>query len=394
MIKSTEIKDLSLQMSAFAVLRTLHALPLFRAFFDYARAAEGTEEKLSAYGAFVSEIYAGGGDLAHCVKRALFSDENVYVRTVGAGLPVSAGMQKTAQKELAVLSRFASLTSAAFAADLGTNAFLPAFETGRVDLLAEYEERIRNIGQYGYGIFAENAMFMVGEGGEILPIESPDGTTLDRFVGYEKQREKVLANTEAFLAGRPAANALLYGDAGTGKSSTVKAVVNHFFDRGLRLIEIRKNQLLLLPKVMGAISKNPLKFILFIDDLSFNQSDDQFSMLKAMLEGSACARAGNAVIYATSNRRHIVRETFSDREGDEIHKNDTVQETLSLSERFGLTVLFARPEKKLYLEIVESLARRHGLLTDESFFTRAEEFALRRGYRSARCAEQFVESLL
>ena len=178
------------------------------------------------------------------------------------------------------------------------------------------------------------------------------------------------------------------------KSSTVKAVVNHYFDRGLRLIEIRKNQLLLLPKVMGAISKNPLKFILFIDDLSFNQSDDQFSMLKAMLEGSACARAGNAVIYATSNRRHIVRETFSDREGDEIHKNDTVQETLSLSERFGLTVLFARPEKKLYLEIVESLARRHGLLTDESFFTRAEEFALRRGYRSARCAEQFVESLL
>ena len=141
--------------------------------------------------------------------------------------------------------------------------------------------------------------------------------------------------------------------------------------------------------------KNPLRFILFIDDLSFNGSDDQFSMLKATLEGSACARADNAVIFATSNRRHIVRETFSDREGDEVHRNDTLQENLSLSERFGLTVLFARPEKKLYLEIVRELARRHGIQMEESVLTtRAEEFALRRGHRSARAAEQFIESLL
>ena len=179
---------------------------------------------------------------------------------------------------------------------------------------------------------------------------------MEDFVGYGEERAKVLANTEAFLAGRPAANVLLYGDAGTGKSSTVKAITNHLFERGLRLIEIRKNQLLLLPKVMGEIGKNPLKFIIFIDDLSFNKNDDQFSMLKATLEGSASARAKNAVIYATSNRRHIVKESFADREGGDVHRNDTVQETLSLSERFGLTVLFAKPEKKLYLEIVRELA--------------------------------------
>ena len=195
--------------------------------------------------------------------------------------------------------------------------------------------------------------------------------------------------------GRPAANALLYGDAGTGKSSTVKAIANHLFDRGLRLIEIRKNQLLLLPKVMGEIGKNPLKFIIFIDDLSFNKNDDQFSMLKATLEGSASARAANAVIYATSNRRHIVKESFAEREGSDVHRNDTVQETLSLSERFGLTVLFAKPEKKLYLEIVNELAARNGVVADPEELARAaEEFALRRGYRSARCAEQFIHSLL
>ncbi len=238
-------------------------------------------------------------------------------------------------------------------------------------------------------------MFSVGDAGEIIPITSADRITLDRFIGYADEREKVIRNTVAFLEGRPAANVLLYGDAGTGKSSTVKAIANAYFDAGLRLIEIRKDRLTLLPRVMDAISDNPLKFIIFIDDLSFNKNDDTFSMLKATLEGSACARAENALIYATSNRRHIVKETFSDREGDDIHRNDTVQELLSLSERFGLTVAFSKPERRLYLEIVHQLASRHGIEMDaETLEREAEAFALRRGYRSARCAEQFVESLM
>ena len=146
---------------------------------------------------------------------------------------------------------------------------------------------------------------------------------------------------------------------------------------------------------MGEISNNPLHFIIFIDDLSFNQNDDSFSMLKATLEGSASARAHNAVIYATSNRRHIVRETFSDRDGDEVHRNDTVQENLSLSARFGLTILFAKPEKKLYLQIVHELAERGGItIPSEELEREAEAFALKRGHRSARAAEQFIDSLL
>jgi predicted AAA+ superfamily ATPase len=197
------------------------------------------------------------------------------------------------------------------------------------------------------------------------------------------------------VEGKPSANVLLYGDAGTGKSSTVKAVANAFYSSGVRLIELRKDQMSLLPLVMEKINRNPLKFIIFIDDLSFNQNNDDFSMLKAALEGSASATADNAVIYATSNRRHIVKESFGDREGDDVHRNDTMQETLSLSERFGLTVLFSKPNKQLYLTIVKELAKRAGITMDEKELElQAEAFALRKGNRSARCAEQFINSLL
>ena len=247
----------------------------------------------------------------------------------------------------------------------------------------------------GYGIFSASPMFRLADSGIIEPIMSADKTTVDKFVGYKEEREAVLKNTEAFVLGRPAANTLLCGDAGTGKSSTVKAVANMFFDEGIRLIEIRKDQLHYLPYVMGKVSENPLKFIIFIDDLSFNKNDDNFSMLKAALEGSASAKAPNAVIYATSNRRHIIKETFGDRVGDDVHRNDTLQENLSLSERFGLVVYYAKPDKKLYLDIVHELAKRGGIEIDQNELdVKAEAFALRKGNRSARCAEQFIDSLM
>ncbi len=383
------------KMCTFTVFGGLWEHPLFRRFAAYAQAPVGSDEKLRAYGAFVSEIYRDGASLTDCVRRAVLLDENIYVKAVAKGEAIPAPVAEAAKRELALLSRFAELTPADFAADLAVDFSLPRFEVAELDLVAEYEGRMASIETYGYGTFASYAMFSVTEEGDVEPIVSADRITLDRFIGYKAERARVLANTEMFLDGRPAANVLLYGDAGTGKSSTVKAVVNHFFDRGLRLIEIRKNQLLLLPKVMEKISENPLKFIIFIDDLSFNQNDDSFSMLKATLEGSAAAVAKNAVIYATSNRRHIVKESFADRDGDDVHRNDTVQETLSLSERFGLTVLFAKPEKRLYLEIVHELAARAKIeIPEAELDTRAEAFALGRGYRSARCAEQFIESLM
>ncbi len=366
---------------------------VFCEFFSYCE-AESTIDKIRAYSSFVASIYDDGGDLTNLVKRLVFEDENVYVKARAKGESINKNILSAVKWELEGIAEFAALTPTDFVADMKYEYVLP-FSSSRIDLTHEYENRILGIERYGYGIFSSYCMFRLTDDKRIVPIASADKTTVDKFVGYEDEREQVIANTVAFIEGRPAANTLLCGDAGTGKSSTVKAVANRFFDRGIRLIELRKDQLSHLPYVMGAISENPLKFIIFIDDLSFNQNDDNFSMLKAALEGSASAKADNAVIYATSNRRHIIKETFDDRDGNDVHRNDTMQETLSLSERFGLVVLFSKPNKQLYLEIVHELAKRNGVSIPQSELDiRAEAFALRRGNRSARCAEQFIESLM
>lgn len=371
--------------------------PLIQAFAGYCElSATEKTAKRKAYATFVSEIYRHGESLTALTQKYLFEDENVYIKALAAKEQVPSVVEASALRELAAFSRFGALTTANFAFDLGVSAEeIPGFSSVNADMGTLYLERARNIDKYGYGIFSANRMFRLSDSKEIEPIVSADKTEMSQFVGYEAERNKVVENTRAFIEGRPAANVLLCGDAGAGKSSTVKAVANFFFEKGVRLIELRKDQLCFLPYVMGKISGNPLKFIIFIDDLSFNQNDDNFSMLKAALEGSASAKAENAVIYATSNRRHIVKESFADRDGDDVHVNDTLQETLSLSERFGLVVLFSKPDKKLYLRIVCELARRLGVTMEASQLElQAEAFALKKGSRSARCAEQFIKSLL
>lgn len=172
-------------------------------------------------------------------------------------------------------------------------------------------------------------------------------------------------------------------------------MANAYKDRGLRLIELKKNQLHEIPHLVDQLSRNPLKFILFIDDLSFAKNDDDFAALKAILEGSVSARANNLAVYATSNRRHLVKETFPDRQGDEVHISDTLEELISLSDRFGLTITFQKPQKKVYLEIVHDLALRYGItMPQNQLDIQAEAFAIARSGRSARAAKQFVESLL
>jgi predicted AAA+ superfamily ATPase len=262
------------------------------------------------------------------MKKCVFEDENVYVKGLASGEPLHAFIVAAAKRELDTFSKFGALTVADFAEDMGVSIEeLSGFESFNADMGALYAERTAEIHKHGYGIFSAHGMFRLSDEKEIEPIVSADKIGMDSFIGYEAERGKVEKNTRAFIECRPAANTLLCGDAGTGKSSTVKAVANSFFKDGVRLIELRKDQLRFLPQVMGKISGNPLKFIIFIDDLSFNQNDDNFSMLKAALEGSASAKADNAVIYATSNRRHIIKESFGDREGDDLHRNDTLQET-------------------------------------------------------------------
>ena len=383
-------------LAALAVFRGLLQTEVFERFGNYVYSAECNEaERIDAYSEFVSVIYKEGGNLTELVKKLVFEDENVYVKNTALGRATDENIVRSVERELTAISAFAALSAEDFAADMGASLNeLPAFTSFNADMGSLYKERLQNIGKYGYGIFSASGMFRLSDEKEIEPIMSADKTTMSQFIGYEAERQKVVDNTKAFIQNRPAANVLLCGDAGAGKSSTVKAVANAFFDEGVRLIELRKDQLRYLPDVMGKINGNPLKFIIFIDDLSFNKNDDNFSMLKAALEGSASATADNAVIYATSNRRHIIKESFGDREGDDVHRNDTLQETLSLSERFGLTVLFSKPDKKLYLRIVKELAKRYGIgVSEPELEIKAEEFAIRKGSRSARCAEQFIDSL-
>ena len=185
---------------------------------------------------------------------------------------------------------------------------------------------------------------------------------------------------------------LLYGDAGTGKSSAIKAIANEYAARGLRLVEVKKNQLYQIPDLMDQLAANPLKFILFIDDLSFTTNDDNFAALKAILEGSVGGRAGNIAVYATSNRRHLIKETLEDRQGSDIHESDTRQELMSLAARFGLTVTFGQPDKSRFVQIVTDLAAQYGVEDDpEKLIVRAEAFAIRAGGRSPRVAKQFIE---
>ena len=347
------------------------------------------------YAAFLEALYRAGGDLGLYLADLLTADDNFYVRRVAAGGSVTEEMKACFMQELAFFTELSALSCVELLTLLGLPRALPQYATTPQDFTSLIPARLADATRYGYGDFARYAMFRVVGEGKIMPVLSPDPVRFEDLVGYENEREEVVRNTRALLAGLPAANALLCGDAGTGKSATVKATVNRFFSEGLRLIEIRKDQLALLPEIMGQLSENPLKFILFCDDLSFSSDDDGYAALKAVLEGSATARVPNAVIYATSNRRHLVRESFSSREGDDVHRRDTMEEMLSLSARFGLTVLFSRPPKALYLEIVRTLAGEKNIALPTAELDRlAEAFALAKGGRSARVAAQFVDSIL
>ena len=390
-----DFKQFKYELSALSVFRNLLSKKEIQAFYGFLDEERELGFRLSRYGEFVNSLAFSGSSFSDFLKKAVCEDENIFITLKASGKSIPESVIRNTRRELDIFTRLCDITTEDISAYLRYNGYLPEFENEATDFIKLYAERSEKVSYLGYGIFASYPMFRVSDG-EIIPVESCDDIDVEGFVGYEKERQAVIDNTLTLIEGGPAANVLLYGDAGTGKSSTVKAVANHFFDKGLRLIEIRKDQLLSLSDVMAKIARNPLKFIIFIDDLSFNKNDDQFSMLKAALEGSASAKAPNAVIYATSNRRHIVKESFSDRAAsDDIHKNDTVQELLSLSERFGLTVYFSKPNKILYLDIVHQLAKRYHIeLETTELDIKAEAFALNKGNRSPRAAEQFIKSLI
>jgi len=388
----------------------LHGLVVFRSLLDdpvvaklldltdrMEAGAPGYGPVCDAVAQFEAALFEHTTNWGSYLSAAVLEAETVCVRQAASGI-LAPALQTALDSELAFLRALCGRTLDELLAAAGSAtgqaqelAFLPRWGTSGIDLPAAYAQRMSEVGKKGYGMFAKHHVFTV-ENGQLVPVKYPDPQRLSELPGYEKEREKVIANTKALLAGMPANNVLLYGDAGTGKSSAVKAIANEFAPEGLRLVEVKKNQLYQIPDLMDKLAANPLKFILFIDDLSFTANDDNFAALKAILEGSVGGRAKNIAVYATSNRRHLIKETLTDRTGDDIHEADTRQELMSLSARFGLTVTFQRPEKARFETILAELAKQHGIdMPMDQLLVKAEAFAIRAGGRSPRVAKQFIE---
>ena len=270
-----------------------------------------------------------------------------------------------------------------------------ADENEMFDLITDYYRR------YGYGTFAMNRAFRIrsaADGVEFLPISNIDRVVLDDLLGYDKQKAELRRNTETFLKGGKANNVLLYGDAGTGKSTSVKALINEYYDQGLRMIEIYKHQFRDLSAVLAEIKNRNYRFIIFIDDLSFEENEVEYKFLKAVIEGGVETRPDNVLIYATSNRRHLIREMWNDRtdmehHGD-IHRSDTVEEKLSLAARFGVSINYNAPTPREFREIVLFLAKKHGIdMPEQELLAKANTWEVRHGGFSGRVAQQFIQYL-
>ena len=396
-----KLKEWNARLHGLVIFRTLLEDPVLAKLLDLTDRMEaggrGMGPVCDAVAQFEAALFERTTDWSQYLSTAVLEAETVCVRQAAAGA-LAPVLQAALEGELDFLQQLCGLTlddllQAAYTeqSQRPELAFLPRWETSPVDLSAAYAQRMSQVGTKGYGMFAKHHVFTV-ENGKLVPVKYPDPQRLSELPGYEKEREKVIANTRALLAGMPANNVLLYGDAGTGKSSSVKAIANEFAPEGLRLVEVKKNQLYQIPDLMDKLAANPLKFILFIDDLSFTANDDNFAALKAILEGSVGGRAKNIAVYATSNRRHLIKETLTDRTGDDIHEADTRQELMSLSARFGLTVTFQRPEKARFETILAELAKQHGIdMPMDQLLVKAEAFAIRAGGRSPRVAKQFIE---
>lgn len=397
-----EINALYYGLLSLSVYRGVTEQPVTGAVAALVKAAAAGDKAAvcGGCGALCRTLAAAGrlDSLPSAMAEEVLADDNPYAEALSSGKPVPPLLQQAALRDLGVLYRAATLCREDVAAGLDAYvaAVLPAWGTqpaaapmdlpwdSRPEVLAAYHAR------HGCGRFARHIAFLWRDG-VLLPVEHPDPIRLSNLKGYEYQRRIAVDNTLAFLNGFEANNMLLYGDRGTGKSSTVKALLNEYAEKGLRMIEMPKEYLRQLPDLTGYLAGLPMKFILFIDDLSFSENDDSFAALKAVLEGGLASRPDNVMIYATSNRRHLLRETFSDREGDEVHRADTVQEAVSLSDRFGISLTFLMPDKQRFLEIVEQIAEDRGLQADrQRLLAAAERWALERGARSPRYARQFI----
>ncbi len=399
-----EIQKLLLSAASMTVFQNIKQAPIFELTY---KAVESLKKNSSDFCCCYAALCKYR--LEHMGENSLFYDEIIYDSNIFAQMSqknsledMPLALKNAVDFDIHTVKLFADLTAEEilkkakeiFVEERRFIETLPSFPAGTPFLLRDSGALYEIYRKTGFGYFAKGRAFCVEDGKAVL-IENPDPTRLSDLKGYHRQKQAIIANTLAFLNGIEANNILLYGDKGTGKSSTVKAIVNEYADRGLKIVELKLNQIDEFQKICDLVEGSPFQFIIFLDDLSFDKEDDNFTALKAFIEGGLAGKTNNVLVYATSNRRHLVRESFADRNGDELHVRDTLETITSLSDRFGLEITFSVPDKDEYLEIVDILAEENGIdMEKEELHMLAERFAIRRNGRSPRTARQFINHQL
>ena len=392
-----ELEKIKLGFSSIVIFRNILKTKVIKKLIKFLnfeiRDNSDNIKQIDLYSEFLSELFKSDNNLADYLLAQIFLDNNIYINKCILNEEINNNLKKILKNEL---NFFKYISSFDFSSLLNKeySKKISELEIKEIDFYKIYSEHIKNIDKKGYGIFYNNNMFVLDDKKNITAVKHKDNQDIKKLYGYEAERNKVISNTKILLEGKKANNILLYGDAGTGKSSTVKAVANFFKDEGLRLIEIKKNQFNFITDIIESLSNSPLKFIIFIDDLTFSSNDDTFSYLKAVLEGGVNSFPNNIAVYVTSNYRHLIKENFGDRTGDDIHVEDTIQQIMSLTNRFGTIITFQRPDRDLFSEIVLSYAKENNIKMDEEELIRqAEAYAIRSAGRSPRVAKQFIELL-
>ncbi len=357
------------------------------------------DEILKKYSFFINKFYENSKNqnLYEYIYNLVKVDENIISHGCGCCKKDNEDIINTAQYELSLIHNIISISyedikerlKNSFASMSELIDHLPKFNINGIKEF-NIQEIISKYNNQGYGIFACYNAFKLNKDGEIKAIEYVDEITFNDLKNYEYQQNIIKQNTQAFLNNKTANNILLYGDRGCGKSSTVKALINEFSDYNLKVIQVFKESIIHLPELFETIRNLPLKFIIFADDLSFNEDDRDFSSAKAIIEGSLSNCPKNAIIYATSNRMHLVKESFSAREGNEVHYNDTIDETVSLSDRFGIMLTFSSLTKNEYLDIAHQIANDCCVEVNDKFDKEAMMFSMQKGIMTPRIARQFI----
>jgi predicted AAA+ superfamily ATPase len=397
---TAQFKRLALQLDTLAVFRNLLEMPVLKSLRTLLAALDGACAPAAAYAC--AEVYyalreAGAAGVGAYLDKTLRHTETPFARAVMAGT-ADTPFLAAAARDMAVLSELSQLTCArikqhllslpeAEFADVLNE--LPEWETGG---LPSFDALVSFYRQNGAGPLALYKAFVWTSGG-LVPVDAPDPIRFEEMVGYDWQRQAVLDNTRAFVRGSTVNNVLLYGDSGTGKSATVKSMLNVEDFENLALIEVSKQGLAGLPALLELLSRRPRRFILFFDDLTFEPGDPDYSALKILLEGSLRERPRNVALYVTSNRRQLVKRNFSDR--DDMTGDETVQEKTSLADRFGIRLPFFSLNQEDYLTTVTALVRQAGIrMDDDKLKKEALQWALEHGARTPRAARQFVDELI